>query len=85
MVKYIPKWLIKRLSKLWAAYKEKEFTFEEATKALPEDDPRNLAMVLSDLNKSGWIETKQDPKNKRKTLYKIKQGSIVNELIKIEL
>ena len=85
MAKYIPKWLLKRLGKLWEMYREKEFTFEEVTRALPEDDPRNLAMVLSDLNKNGWIETRPDSKNKRKTVYRIKNGSILNELIKIEL
>lgn len=61
---------MQRYSKLWDKFKEKEFTREQVEKVLNKDNA--LAVVLSDLRKSGWLEMKMHPEDARKTIYKLK-------------
>jgi len=75
MAKPIPKWVMIRYSALYRELKTKQFTREEAKKAL---DKYNLNkndkltnVFFSDLSNMGWIEFKQDTKDKRKKIYKL--------------
>lgn len=81
MTEAIPKWLMKRYSKLWKKFKETTFTFEQALTSLKEKDERILSVVLSDLKKYGWIDLTLDPKDGRKRIYKLKEpNKIIEEL-----
>ncbi len=86
MLNYLPPWLLKRLKTLWGNFKENEFTFEQAKKALGGgDDARVIATTLSRLGKKGWVEAKRDSKDARRTIYCLKHTEIVKELVKIEV
>lgn len=63
MVKHLPEWIIKRYAKLWFKFKEKEFTKEQAEKTLGKDNA--MAVFLSDLRKSGWMEIKMSQEDAR--------------------
>lgn len=71
MVKHLPEWIIRRYAKLWFKFKEGEFTKEQAEKVLESDGA--IAVFLSDLRKSGWIEIKMAQDDARKTIYKLKE------------
>ncbi len=73
MVKHLPEWIVKRYAKLWFKFKENEFTKEQAEKTLGSDNA--LAVFLSDLRKSGWMEIKISQEDARKTIYKLKEPS----------
>jgi len=70
MAQHLPKWIMKRYSKLWTKFKNKEFTREDAEKILNGDT--SLAVFLSNLRKAGWLEMKLHPDDARKTIYKLK-------------
>ncbi len=80
MTKHLPEWIMKRYAKLWNKFKEKDFTKEEAVKVLPKDT--SLAVLLSELRKSGWLEMKMHPEDARKTIYKLKnpKDAIIEEI-----
>ena len=65
-----PSWLVKRYMKLWDKFEDKEFSFEEAQKALKEDN-KFLSVVLSEMKKEGWLTLELDPEDARKRLYKL--------------
>lgn len=81
---FIPKWILRRLITLWRSYHDKDFTFEEAQNAL-DDDSRIVALVLSQLKNSGWVESRPDPNDSRRKLYNILNGDIVSKMMKIEV
>ena len=56
--------------KLWDKFEDKEFSFEEAQKALKEDN-KFLSVVLSEMKKEGWLTLELDPEDARKRLYKL--------------
>ncbi|TKJ17062.1 hypothetical protein CEE44_00825 [Candidatus Woesearchaeota archaeon B3_Woes] len=70
MTKPLPKWIQIRYAILWNKFKDKEFTFEQAKKALKDDAGINV--FFSDLRKAGWLEVNIDDKDSRKRLYKLK-------------
>ena len=70
MTNYIPEWILQRYSKLWNKFKDKEFTKSEAEKVLADD--KTVAVILSKLRKSGWLEMKTDEQDARKSIYKLK-------------
>jgi DNA-binding MarR family transcriptional regulator len=81
MVQHLPEWIMRRYSKLWSKFKEKEFTKDQAKKILPKDT--SLAVLLSELRKSGWLEMKMSKEDARKTIYKLKSPEkAINEEIK---
>lgn len=70
-VRPLPKWLTKRHAKLWKAFRDDEFTFDEAVGVLG-DDSRIVSILLSELNKNGWIQSiRQHPDDSRKKIYKL--------------
>ena len=71
MVEHLPEWIVKRYSRLWFRFKEKEFTKEQAEKVLGTDNA--MAVFLSDLRKAGWMEIKMSQEDARKTIYKLKE------------
>jgi len=82
MAKPLPKWLMRRYSLLWVKFKSKEFSHEQATKALS-DDERIVSVILSVLKKAGWLERRLDPEDARKRLYKLKSPEeVVKEIAK---
>ena len=81
MTEAIPKWLMKRYSKLWKKFKEKEFSFEEALETLKEKDERVLSVILSDLKKAGWVVLALSPTDARKRIYKLKEPNIIVEAL----
>jgi type I restriction enzyme M protein len=83
----IPKWLEKRHSTLWAAYKNSPFRFEDAAKVLKEkiqDSEGQINVFLSELRKRGWLEVGFDPKDGRKRIYKLKSSEeIISETLTV--
>jgi len=75
----LPKWIMRRYAKLWNAFSNRNFNFEKASNTLKEKDQRIIAIILSELDKYGWINIKQDPKDSRRRLYQLKKP---NEAIK---
>lgn len=70
MTKHLPVWIMKRYSRLWTKFKDKEFT-KEQSEALFTDD-KSISVFLSELRKSGWLEMKMSQEDARKTIYKLK-------------
>ncbi|MHA1690494.1 MAG: SAM-dependent DNA methyltransferase, partial [Candidatus Heimdallarchaeaceae archaeon] len=66
----LSKWIMRRYSKLWNTFKDKEFDHEQASKAL--DDDKMVSVILSDLKKAGWLEIRLHPDDSRKRIYKLK-------------
>ncbi len=56
--------------KLWDKFNDKDFSFEEAQKALKEDN-KFLSVVLSEMKKEGWLTLELDPEDARKRFYKL--------------
>ena len=80
-----PKWVLKRAIILWKAYGNSKFTFNKVTNALKNDDPRIIALVLSNLKKNGWLEIGRLPEAKQKKYYKFRHTDILDNLSKIEI
>ena len=75
MVRPIPKWVMIRYSALYRELKTKQFTREEARKALDKyslnEDEKLTNVFFSELAKLGWVEFEQDKNDKRKKIYKL--------------
>lgn len=69
MVKHLPEWIMSRYSKLWLRFKTAPFTKKEAISILPKDS--SIAVLLSELRKSGWLQIEMDKKDARKTIYSL--------------
>ncbi len=65
----LPKWIMQRYSILWRTFKNKDFDFDKAAKALKEKNTILLSQILSELKKAGWLTIKLDPKDSRKRIY----------------
>ena len=70
MTEPLSKWVMKRYSKLWNTFKDKEFNYRQASRAL--NDDKMMSVILSDLKKAGWLEIKLHPEDSRKRIYKLK-------------
>ncbi len=70
MTKHLPGWIMKRYSRLWTKFKEKEFTKDQAETLFTDD--KSISVTLSALRKSGWLEMKMSQEDARKTIYKLK-------------
>jgi len=84
MPNYLPRWLLRRLIDLYEKFKAKEFSFEDS-KTVLNDDSRVIAIILSELNKAGWIDIKPDPSSPRKRLYNLKHIDIIEKLRLIKI
>lgn len=82
MAKPLPKWVMKRYAVLWSSFKEMEFSYADAVKAL--NDDKTINIVLSKLRTFGWLESKLDPKDARKRIYQLKKPEHAVEAIKDE-
>jgi len=69
MTQPLPKWIQTRYATLWNKFKDKEFTFEQAGKAIKNN--KGINVFFSDLRKSGWIEVSLDTEDSRKRVYKL--------------
>jgi hypothetical protein len=56
MTEPLPKWIMKHYSTLWKKFKSKEFTYEDAFKAL--NEKKMTSLILSELKKNGWLNVK---------------------------
>lgn len=81
----LPKWLEQRHSKLWEKFGESSFRMDEAVEYLERklgSQKDEVAVVLSELRKAGWVYVKLDPEDARKRIYTLKSR---DEIIKNEL
>jgi hypothetical protein len=85
MLQYLPKWILKRAKTLWGSFGSRKFTFAEAEKALDDDDSRMVAVVLSHLKRSGWLDASADADNARKKLYRFTHPETMKEVVKIDV
>ncbi len=79
----LPKWLEERHSKLWEKFGNSSFRMEEAVELLSKDsgvEKEEVAVVLSELRKAGWVKVELDPEDARKRIYKLKsKGNIIKD------
>jgi len=57
-----------RYCKLWSAFGDKEFTRAQADQTLSEDKTA-IGVILSQIRKAGWLETRLDETDARKRKY----------------
>ncbi len=81
MVNPIPKWVMKRYSKLWKKYNRKTFTYEDIKKVLTVDDTRMISVFINELRKANWIEIQLDKEDTRKRIYQLKSPNLIVEQI----
>lgn len=75
MPKQINEWLDKRHEVLWKKFQGNDVTGDEIKKVLMDIgkvDENSVPVIISELKKKGLIETKLDPNDSRKRIYKIK-------------
>lgn len=71
----LPKWLEERHTKLWGKFGNSNFRMDEAVKFLSGNsgvEKDEVAVVLSELRKAGWLKVELDPDDARKRIYKLK-------------
>jgi len=80
----LPDWLEKRYSILRDTFKDKNFTRDEAVKILEEknkDDEKTVAVIISELNRAGFLKIKLDENDARKRQYKLEDIFSFNNFI----
>ncbi len=85
MLQYLPKWIMRRLKMLWNNFGRDTFSFDDARNALKDDDSRMVAVVLSELSRSGWLQVRTDPKNARRKIYSFKTPDVTEQIVKVEV
>lgn len=71
----LPKWLEERHTKLWGKFGNSNFRMDESVEFLKEDigvEKEEVAVVLSELRKAGWVKVELDPDDARKRIYKLR-------------
>lgn len=71
----LPKWLEERHTKLWKKFGNSNFRMDEAVKFLSGSsgvEKDEVAVVLSELRRAGWLKVEIDPDDARKRIYKLK-------------
>ena len=80
----LPKWLDTRYNMLWDAFKEANFSMEDAIKVLEErnkDKKEEITVFISELKKAGLLKVELDPNDSRKRIYTLKsKDAIIVEL-----
>jgi type I restriction enzyme M protein len=83
----LPKWLETRYSILWDSFGRFPFSLEDAARVLEaknKDRREEVPVFLSELRKAGWIETKLDPTDARKSIYRLRsREEVIGELFSI--
>ena len=82
MTEPLSKWIMRRYSKLWNTFQDKEFDHEQASKALGDD--KMVSVILSDLKKAGWLEIRLHPEDSRKRIYRLKNPETAVKEIKVK-
>lgn len=70
-MKWLPSWLAKAYTKLYAEKRENWFDFEEAKAILKIEDKRVLSLRLTRLEESGFLISKRDSVDRRKKYFKL--------------
>ena len=70
MTQPLPKWIMQRYSQLWNSFGNEEFRYDDASRTLNKSN--TVSVLLSGLRRAGWLETKLDPKDGRRSIYKLK-------------
>ena len=81
-LKLPPKWALRRLELLWEKFKDKEFSYDDASSSLKDDDPRMVSQVLSRLSRINWISIRKEAGSPPKAFYKITNPKVVEVLVK---
>ena len=71
----LPKWLEERHSVLWKKFGDSTFRMDEAVECLKVrlgSQKDEVAVVLSELRKAGWVSVELDPEDARKRIYQLK-------------
>jgi len=66
-------------------FRSRKFSFAEAEKALGGDDSRMVAVVLSELKRSGWLDVTVDAAHARKKLYRFTHPETMKEVAKMDV
>jgi hypothetical protein len=69
LTKALQKWLLTYYAKLWKKFGSDKFTHKNVKRLLK---IKNVSNVLSRLKKAGWLEISLDPKDSRKSIYRLK-------------
>ncbi|MCF7798479.1 hypothetical protein K9M74_01100 [Candidatus Woesearchaeota archaeon] len=77
MAEPIPKWMQIKFSQLWSAFESRGFTMAECQEILEENKREVVAVVLSRLKATGWLEVTSDPKDNRKKTYHLSRPDII--------
>jgi len=72
MANVLPKWLMKRYSKLWDKFKEKGFAYCQASELLNENNEKRMNVIISSLRKEGWLRSEKNSEDRRKKIYYLK-------------
>jgi len=68
----LPKWVMKVYADLWVMFEEKPFLFNNAVQEL--DIPKErMSVIISELNKAGWLDVEINKKDTRKRKYFLKK------------
>lgn len=74
MAELPPNWAFKIYSKLWKEFGGEEFSNKEARSIV--NNP-NLTQAISRLKNDGWLKIRLNPKDSRKSLYRLEDPSDV--------
>ena len=72
--KPLPKWIMQRYALLWDSFRTKEFTFEEISHVLNEDESL-IRVVVFNLKRYGWLIDKT-PSLSKKRIYQLKNPEV---------
>jgi type I restriction enzyme M protein len=82
MTNPLPKWIQNRYAVLWAKFRDKPFTHEQAVKTL-NDKEGVVSVFMSDLKRAGWLEVILSKEDTRIRLYKLKEpNQAIKEMIR---
>ena len=70
MTQPLPKWIMQRYSQLWNSLGEREFSHDDASGIL--NQTNTVSVLLSGLRRAGWLQTRLDPEDGRRRIYKLK-------------
>ena len=83
----LPNWLEKRYSILWNAFQNSTFRMEDAVEILEEkikDSKDQVAVILSELRRNGWLKVEFDPEDARKRIYRLRsREEIISEILSV--
>jgi len=68
----LPKWVMKVYAELWVRFNENAFFFNDAVNELKIPRER-MSVIISELNKSGWMTVELDKNDTRKRKYRLKK------------